>query len=82
MHPPDTLVASAINTYGFKDMMYVDVDAECLDGQMRQMRFVVLLDVLGNWSVHPSPTSYPSISKGLADLPRTTVPWSASSSGR
>jgi hypothetical protein len=54
-------------SFGFQDVMFVDVEVLRYDGQPSFMRTLVRKDSDGKWYVHPDPSVSPLLSEGLDD---------------
>ena len=54
-------------TFGFQDIMFVDVGVFLYNGERSMMRTLVIKDRDGKWYVHPDPSASPLLSDGLDD---------------
>ncbi len=52
-------------TFGFQDIMFVDVGVYLLNGERALNRTLVIKDRDGKWYVHPVPSVSPLLSEGL-----------------
>jgi hypothetical protein len=52
-------------TFGFQDIMFVDVGIFLHNGERSMMRTLVIKDSDGKWYVHPAPSASPLLSDGL-----------------
>jgi hypothetical protein len=58
-------VSYAQRVYGFKDVMFVDIQAQLRNGKRATNRTFVIQAADGKWYVHPVPTAIPLLSDGL-----------------
>ncbi len=54
-------------TFGFQDVMFVDVSALLQNGETRICRTLTIKNKQGKWVVDPQPESLPQLSAGLDD---------------
>ena len=54
-------------SFGFQDIMFVDVGVYLYSGERSMMRTMVIKDNDGKWYVHPAPSASPLLSDGLDD---------------
>jgi hypothetical protein len=52
-------------TFGFEDIMFVDIGVFLLDGERAMNRTLIIKDKDGKWYVHPAPSVSPLLSEGL-----------------
>ena len=60
-------------TFGFENVMFVDVQVLLHSGGMYENRTLVIQTADGRWYVHPFPTAHPLLSVGLNDEDTSTV---------
>ncbi len=59
-------------SFGFQDVMFVDVSALLQNGETRLCRTLVIKNKQGQWVVDPQPENSPLLSAGLDDEPPST----------
>lgn len=66
-------------TFGFQDVVFVDVRALLQNGDTQLCRTLVIKNALGKWVVDPQPEQAPLLSAGLDDESPSTQEFSAAS---
>jgi hypothetical protein len=66
-------VSYGYSTFGFEDIMFVDIGVYLRNGERAMNRTLVIKDSDGKWYVHPDPSASPLLSDGLNEEKASVV---------